>query len=183
LRGSFPARLASIWVPESHQRSVRKPSIWSKAWRAFRSGSGATWGTVAVNGRLFFGVEPMSAFTDRAIRFVFALALSTLAFTICPALTASEGILSEAVREFADIHKAILMDADVDECAELGDIGDDAFEDHFWLNIGEFADFSLKLGATNCSRGSRPGLRSSSKLSLTVNAPASIWQASTLFRS
>src|SRR5258705_13264545 len=49
LRGSFPARLASVWVPESHQRSVRKPSIWSRAWRAFRSGSGAVWEPVAVN--------------------------------------------------------------------------------------------------------------------------------------
>src|SRR5258708_14349555 len=31
LRGSFSARLASVWVPESHQRSVRKPSIWSSS--------------------------------------------------------------------------------------------------------------------------------------------------------
>src|ERR1035437_9410588 len=44
-------------------------------------------------GRLFFGVEPMSAFIDSAIRFVFASALSTLTFTICPALTASDGSL------------------------------------------------------------------------------------------
>src|ERR1039457_1074954 len=31
------------------------------------------------------------------------------------------------------------MDANVDECAKLGDVGDDAFEDHFWLNVGEVA--------------------------------------------
>jgi uncharacterized protein len=39
------------------------------------------------------------------------------------------------------------MDADVDECAELGDIGDDAFEDHFWLNVGELADFFVEIGS------------------------------------
>ena len=44
-------------------------------------------------GRPFFGVGLMSAFIDSAIRFDFASALSTLTFTICPALTASEGSL------------------------------------------------------------------------------------------
>jgi hypothetical protein len=35
----------------------------------------------------------MSAFIDRAIRFVFMSALSIFSLTICQALTASEGIL------------------------------------------------------------------------------------------
>jgi hypothetical protein len=35
----------------------------------------------------------MGAFIESAIRFDFASALSTLTFTICPALTASEGSL------------------------------------------------------------------------------------------
>jgi hypothetical protein len=35
----------------------------------------------------------MSAFIESAIRFDFASALSTLTFTICPGLTASEGSL------------------------------------------------------------------------------------------
>jgi hypothetical protein len=39
------------------------------------------------------------------------------------------------------------MDANVDECAEFGDIGDDAFEDHFWLNVGELADFFVEIGS------------------------------------
>jgi hypothetical protein len=35
----------------------------------------------------------MSAFIESAIRFDFASVLSTLTFTICPGLTASEGYL------------------------------------------------------------------------------------------
>jgi hypothetical protein len=38
-------------------------------------------------------VGGMSAFIESAIRFDFASALSTLTFTICPGLTASEGSL------------------------------------------------------------------------------------------
>ena len=49
------------------------------------------------------------------------------------------------------------MHADVNERAELGDVGDDAFEDHFWLNVGELADsfveaWSHKLLARIASR-------------------------------
>ena len=53
----------------------------------FGCGSGTGCGEL---GRLFFGVGGMSAFIESAIRFDFASALSTLTFTICPALTASE---------------------------------------------------------------------------------------------
>jgi hypothetical protein len=56
----------------------------------FGCGSGTGCGEL---GRLFFGVGGMSAFIESAIRFDFASALSTLTFTICPGLTASEGSL------------------------------------------------------------------------------------------
>src|ERR1019366_8911734 len=65
----------------------------SKASFSLRLGCGLGTGCAEL-GRLFFGVELlMSAFIDRAIRFDFASALSTLTVTICPALTASEGSL------------------------------------------------------------------------------------------
>jgi len=62
----------------------------------------------------------------------------------------------------------------VNERAELGDVGDDAFEDHFWLNVGELADFfvetwSHKLLARIASR-----LAQLLQNVLTVNVPASI---------
>ena len=44
-RGAVVAGL----LPESHQRSVTKPSIWSRAWRAFRPGSAVVGEPVAVN--------------------------------------------------------------------------------------------------------------------------------------
>ncbi len=56
------------------------------------------------------------------------------------------GILDEAVGELADVDEAVLMDADVDEGAELGDVGDDAFEDHAGLNVGELADVIVEVG-------------------------------------
>jgi hypothetical protein len=65
------------------------------------------------------------------------------------------GILYEAVREFADVNKAVLMDANVDECAELGDIGDDAFDDHFWLSVGELADFFVEIRSDKIARADR----------------------------
>ena len=43
------------------------------------------------------------------------------------------GVLDEAVGELADVDQAVLVDADVDEGSELGDVGDDAFEDHAGL--------------------------------------------------
>ena len=79
---------------ESREKPVRRPSIWSKAWRAFRSDLGAARELVAVNWAGYSSAwGGMSAFIESAIRFDFASALSTLTFTICPGLTASEGSL------------------------------------------------------------------------------------------
>lgn len=75
------------------------------------------------------------------------------------------------------------MNAYVDESAELRDIGDDASSTISGWTSANSRTLSLKLGTMNCSRGSRPGFRNSSRMSLTVNTPALIWRALTLVRS
>ena len=53
------------------------------------------------------------------------------------------------------MNQAVLMDAHVDECAELGDVGDDAFEDHAGLNVGELADFFVETWSDKLARADR----------------------------
>ena len=48
--------------------------------------------------------------------------------------------------DFADVDKAVLMDADIDEGTELGDVGDDAFEDHADGDIPHFLDVFAEGG-------------------------------------
>ena len=50
------------------------------------------------------------------------------------------------------MHQAILMDADIDEGTEGGDVGDDAFEDHARTQVADLFDAvgegrRLELGA------------------------------------
>jgi hypothetical protein len=92
-------------------------------------------------------------------------------------------LLDKTVGELADVDQTILVDADVHEGSKLGDVGDHALKDHAGLNVGELADGLEKLGAVNWSRGSRSGLRSSSRMSETVKVPAESCFASTLVRS
>ena len=61
-------------------------------------------------------------------------------------------VLDEGVGERRDVHQAVLMDADVDEGAEGGDVGDDAFEDHARAQVADLFDAvgegrRLELGA------------------------------------
>ena len=44
-------------------------------------------------------------------------------------------ILHEPVGELRDVHEAVLVHADVDERAEVRDVGDHAFEHHAGLEI------------------------------------------------
>ena len=44
------------------------------------------------------------------------------------------------------MNEAVLVDADIDEGAELGDVGDDAFEDHVGLDVCELADLFVEAG-------------------------------------
>ena len=50
------------------------------------------------------------------------------------------GVFDEVVGELADVDEAVLVDADVDEGAEGGDVGDDAGEFHADLEVGGFFD-------------------------------------------
>ena len=81
------------------------------------------------------------------------------------------GVLDEAVGELADVDQAVLVDADVDEGAEGGDVGDDAGELHAGLEIFDLVDAFGELKASNCWRGSRPGLASSVRMSVRVGRP------------
>ena len=45
-------------------------------------------------------------------------------------MTTSDGIADEVVGELADVDQAVLVDADIDERAEGGDVGDDAGQFH-----------------------------------------------------
>ena len=56
-------------------------------------------------------------------------------------------VFDEFVRQRGDVHEAVLVHADVDEGAEGGDVGDDAFEDHVGLQVGKRLDAVLE-----CSR-------------------------------
>ena len=44
-------------------------------------------------------------------------------------------ITDKTVRELADMYQAVLMDADINEGAELGDVGDDARQLHALVKI------------------------------------------------
>ena len=60
--------------------------------------------------------------------------------TTCPTLTASLGSLTIAVGQVADMHQAVLVDADVDKGAEGGDVGHHPLQDHPLLQVGDLAD-------------------------------------------
>ena len=49
-------------------------------------------------------------------------------------------ILDEFIGELADVHQAILVYADVDEGAKIGDIGDDSRHFHARLQVVYFVD-------------------------------------------
>ena len=49
-------------------------------------------------------------------------------------------VLDEPIGQGGDVYQAVLMDADVHECAEVGDVGDHAFEYHADLQVADFVD-------------------------------------------
>ena len=53
-------------------------------------------------------------------------------------------ILDEPIRQLGDVDEAVLVHADVDERAEVGDVGDDAFELHARLQVVELLDAVLE---------------------------------------
>src|ERR1700722_16403005 len=56
------------------------------------------------------------------------------------------------------MHQAILMNADVDESSELGDVGDDAFERHPHLQVRDLFHVVLKAGREKRITRVAPGL-------------------------
>ncbi len=57
-----------------------------------------------------------------------------------PDLEDFSGIFDEVVADLADMHEAILVDADIDEGTESGHIGDESGEAEAWLEVGNFFD-------------------------------------------
>ena len=49
-------------------------------------------------------------------------------------------VLDEFIGESGDVHQTVLMDADVHERAEVGDVGNHAFEYHANLQVADFVD-------------------------------------------
>lgn len=58
----------------------------------------------------------------------------TLTLTMSPALTTSYGSLTN-FSDSAEMHQAVLVDADVDERAEVGDVGHHTLQDHARLGV------------------------------------------------
>ena len=55
------------------------------------------------------------------------------------------GIVNSPISHLADMHKAILMHADIDEGTEGGDIGHDARQHHAGLHILDTGDILVEL--------------------------------------
>ena len=68
------------------------------------------------------------------------------------------GVLDEAVGQLGDVDEAVLVDADVDKGSELGDVGDDAFEGHVGMDVGELADALVEGGGDELVAGVAAGL-------------------------
>ncbi|HEY1734154.1 MAG TPA: hypothetical protein VGG23_06880, partial [Acidimicrobiales bacterium] len=67
------------------------------------------------------------------------------------------GVGDEILGQRRDVHEAVLVDADVDERAERGDVGDDALEDHARLEVAQGVHAvregrGLELGARVAAR-------------------------------
>ena len=81
------------------------------------------------------------------------------------------GVLDEGIRQRGNMHQTVLMHTDVDEGAEIGDVGDRAFKHHARLEVLDASTPSWKLAKRNSGRGSRPGFSSSARISLMVGRP------------
>lgn len=55
------------------------------------------------------------------------------------------GVFDKVVGEFADMYKSFGMDTHVDKAAEVGDVGDDAWQHHADLHIFQFFDIFGKF--------------------------------------
>ena len=63
------------------------------------------------------------------------------------------GVADIAVGELGDVDEAVLMDANVDEGSEVGDVGDDARQQHAFLQVVDGLDVSVELECFNLFAG------------------------------
>ena len=68
------------------------------------------------------------------------------------------GVGDEAVGELRNVDKAVLMDTDVDEGSEVGDVRHDTGEFHSYDEVGEGMDILVEFEDFNLSTGITPRL-------------------------
>ena len=106
------------------------------------------------------------------MRFRFTSTSTTLTFHHVAGFTDVARILHEAVGQLRHMHQAVLVDADIDKRAEVGDVGHDfpsrSIPRH---QVGNLLDAVLKTAVLNSGRGSRPGFSNSPRMMFTVGTP------------
>ena len=68
------------------------------------------------------------------------------------------GVGDEAVGELRDVDESVLMDTDVDEGSEVGDVRHDTGEFHSYDEVGEGMDILVEFEDFNLSTGIAPRL-------------------------
>ena len=68
------------------------------------------------------------------------------------------GVSDEAVGELRDVDEAVLMNTDVDEGSEVGDVCHDTGEFHSYDEVGESMDILVEFEDFNLSTGITPRL-------------------------
>ena len=68
------------------------------------------------------------------------------------------GVSDEAVGELRDVDESVLMNADVDEGSEVGDVRHDTGEFHSYDEVGESMDILVEFEDFNLSTGITPRL-------------------------
>lgn len=91
-------------------------------------------------------------------------------------------ILDESIREFADMHKPVLMDADVDECPELCHIRNNALQHYANLHFIDSADLIVELRRNKLVAWIATGL-AQFRMSSRVYAPTERFVRSTFSNS
>ena len=56
-----------------------------------------------------------------------------------------EGMGDATVGHLGDVDEAVLVDTDIDEGAEVGDVGDDAWQDHAFYEVVDGVDILVEL--------------------------------------
>ena len=68
------------------------------------------------------------------------------------------GVGDEAVGELGDVDQSVLVDSDVDEGSEVGDVCNDTGEFHSYDEVGEGMDILVEFEDFNLSSGIAPRL-------------------------